>query len=147
MANQTVVQANQQAGGLGIDPVVIAAVIGITGLIGTAVYLYFNDKQYNYFTRLIAWTGEKIRADEDDRSSDEEELREEVEQVAEENEEVKDPEDLLNTIEAISENKEYIGRQEERKKQRKDENLKDILTIVLITSGLNLLLRLFQMFA
>lgn len=143
--NTTVVQA-QQAGS-GIDPMVIGAVIGITGLFSLAAYLYFNDRQYNYGSRLISFLGGAIRGDDDTRAFDEEELREEVEEVAEKNEEVKDPDALFDTIEAVAENKEYIGRQEERKKQRKDENLKDILTIVLITSGANLLLRLFEMFA
>lgn len=142
--NTTVVQTSQNTG---IDPVAAIAVIGLTGLIGIGVYLYFNDQEYNYGSRLISFIGKAIRGEDDSRAFNEEELREDVEQVAENNEEVKDPEALFNTIEAIAENKEYIGRQEERKKQRKDENLKDILTIVLITSGANLLLRLFQMFA
>jgi len=142
--NTTVVQTSQNTG---IDPVAAIAVIGLTGLIGIGVYLYFNDQEYNYGSRLISFIGKAIRGDDDSRAFNEEELREDVEQVAENNEEVKDPDALFDTIEALAENKEYIGRQEERKKQRKDENLKDILTIVLITSGANLLLRLFQMFA
>jgi hypothetical protein len=147
MANETVVQAGQNAG-IGIDPMVIIAVAGITGIIGVAVYLFFNDHEYNLMTRFIAYTGKKIRAEDEKRGLDKEEVMQDLEEVAEENEEVNsDPEELFNTVEAISENKEYIGRQEERKKQRKDENLKDILTIVLITSGINLLLRLFEMFA
>lgn len=142
--NTTVVQTSQNTG---IDPVAAIAVIGLTGLIGIGVYLYFNDQEYNYGSRLISFIGKAIRGDDDSRAFNEEELREDVEQVAENNEEVKDPDALFDTIEALAENKEYIGRQEERKKQRKDENLKDILTIVLITSGANLLLRLFEMFA
>jgi len=142
--NTTVVQTSQNTG---IDPVAAIAVIGLTGLIGIVVYLYFNDQEYNYGSRLISFIGKAIRGEDDSRAFNEEELREDVEQVAENNEKVKDPDALFDTIEALAENKEYIGRQEERKKQRKDENLKDILTIVLITSGANLLLRLFQMFA
>jgi len=152
MANNTttVVEAGQQASGLPIDPIVIAGVLGITGIVSAAVYLYFNDQQYNFLTRAVSWIGEKIRDEDDSREFDKEELKEDIEdtvQKAEKNgDDVGDPEDLYNTVIAIAENKEWIGRETERKKQRKEENLKDIVTVTLIIAGVNLLLRLFEMF-
>lgn len=152
MANNTttVVEAGNQAQALPLDPVVIAGVLGITGLVSAAVYLYFNDQQYNFLTRAVSWIGEKVRDEEDSRQFDEEELKEDIEKTVEKAEEngddVGDPQEIYNTVTAIAENKEWIGREEERKKQRKEENLKDILTVTLIITGVNLLLRLFEMF-
>ena len=151
MANETVVQASQQAsGGLPVEPVVAAAVILMTLLIGGGIYLYFNDKKYNYITRVSAWISQKISAEEDTKGIQEDELEEQVEEVVEENNtevNVTTPDELFKAIESFGEEKEHAGRQEERKKQREDENLKDIVTVVLLVSGINLLLRLFEMFA
>jgi len=151
MANNTTVvtETAQQSGGLIPEwMIVLTAVTLLIGLIAGAVYIYFNDKKYNYLTRASAWISSKIGAEEENKGVDTEKLEEEVEKSVEEDKtEVKDPDQLFQAIENLAEEKENLGRQEERKKQRKDENLKDILTVVLLVSGINLLLRLFEMFA
>jgi len=145
MANKTVVQAGQQAAGL--DPFALMGIAGVTLAAGTGAYLYFSDREYALMTRASHFIGKKVRGETEDREIDKEELQEEAEEVIEQEDLNTSSEELLNTVEAIAENKEYLGRQEERKKQREDDNIKDLLTIVLLTSGANLLLRLWEMFA
>lgn len=122
-------------------------VLVLTGSITGAVYLYFNDKQYNYLTRASAWLSRKLGASEEDRDYDKEEVMEEVEKTVEEEDiKAKDPKQLFQLFESWAENKEHIGRMEERRKKREDENLKDILTINVVMTGALLLLKLWNMF-
>ena len=155
MANNTSQEIVKQAGNssnllssIPESAIVIPAVILLTGISGAAIYLYFNDKKYNYITRASAWIAGKISSEDETKGIKKEELKESTEEVVENNDvNATSPEELFKAIESFAEEKEHSGRAEERKKQREDENLKDILTVVLITSGANLLLRLFEMFA
>jgi hypothetical protein len=128
------------------DPVVIAGGIGLTAGISILIWMYFNDKKYNYITRISAWLSGKIGAEENEKKFDKEEHEDLAEEVAEKDEVKADPDDLLEKMQAIAENMEYIGRSEERKKQREDENLKDLLTINVVMTGVLLLIKLYNMF-